>query len=437
MRKTILLLLLIPSALLAVAVPGTYAPLQYRVALKLDFDSRSLSGREEILVRTLLPIAEVVLDANEIEVSAVTSDAILSGWSQGNGKLVVSLRNEVPAGGTFKLRLIYGGKPARGVTWGEQSVRALYSTDHWMVCDFRPGSIARLDLQLELPAGKKDRNAAPVRVAASGRLIGTKRRNGFEYSHWWQDAPVTPFAFGFAVGRMKESSGRVGRTRLRFLSEKHSPEQMAKIFRSTQAAVRFMEQKSGVQLGAAIYTQVLTTGAPMQELAQMTVLPVDYGDDLEKQPSNLNLLVHELAHQWWAVRVPCEDWADFWLNEGMANFMADAFVEQQYGQEALARAVERHRQIYLKTRQAGKDRALYFPEWKKPEDASGPIAYHKGALVLHKLRQEIGEQPFWNGLRDYTQSHVGRLATTQDFQRSMEQACGRSLREFFDEWVYR
>lgn len=428
MRKTILFLLLACSTLFGAAQPRTYSPLQYRVALNLNFKDKSLSGHEEILLRTLIPLKELPFEANEITVSKVSSEAAaIDNWSQRDGRLLVSLKQELPAGTSLRLHLDYSGKPVRGVSWGETSVQALYSTDHWMVCDFSPAGLARLDLTLESPEN--------LQVAASGRRIGTRRQNGRQFSHWRQDEPVTPFVLGFAVGRMQEAVGHAGKTTLRFLSEKHTPQQMAKIFSNTQAAIRFYEQVSGVKLGGT-YTQVLAPGDPMQELAQMTVLSLDYGDNIEQDPTDVNLLAHELSHQWWAVRVPCADWADFWLNEGMADFMADAFLEHQYGREAYARAGERHRQIYLDTIKAGKDRALYFPAWKKPEDASGPIAYHKGAWVLHLLRQEIGDEAFWNGLRNYTRGHVGLTATTQDFQYSMETACGHSLQDFFNEWVY-
>jgi aminopeptidase N len=362
----------------------------------------------------------MVFDANEIEIDGVSSDAALVNWTQRNGKVSITLKREYPAGTSLEFRISYSGSPTHGVSWSSIGVSALYSSDHWMVCDMAPASLAKLELELIFPAG--------LQAAASGLRAGTRERNGLQYSRWRQDAAVAPFVFGFAVGKMQEATSSIGSTTLRFLSEKHSPEQMVKIFSSTQAAVRFFEGKSGVELGPVTYTQVLTAGNPRQELAQMTVLPVDYGDDLEKNPSHMHLLVHELAHQWWAVRVPCADWADFWLNEGMANFMANAFVEQQYGQEAYAKAVERDRQIYLDTKQEGKDRALYFSAWKKPEDASGPITYHKGAYVLHLLRRQIGDEAFWNGLREYTRGHVGKLATTQDLQHSMEQASGRSLR---------
>ncbi|HKZ33169.1 MAG TPA: M1 family aminopeptidase, partial [Vicinamibacteria bacterium] len=49
--------------------------------------------------------------------------------------------------------------------------------------------------------------------------------------------------------------------------------------------------------------------------------------------------VFELAHQWWGNSVTCRDWNHFWLNEGMATFLADAYLERRFGAEAYARQI--------------------------------------------------------------------------------------------------
>ncbi|MFN7925575.1 MAG: M1 family aminopeptidase [Bryobacteraceae bacterium] len=53
------------------------------------------------------------------------------------------------------------------------------------------------------------------------------------------------------------------------------------------------------------------------------ISPSSEGKDLE-------LMAHEMAHQWWAALVGIRSWSDFWLNEGIAEFMTAAFVEQQH-----------------------------------------------------------------------------------------------------------
>jgi len=56
--------------------------------------------------------------------------------------------------------------------------------------------------------------------------------------------------------------------------------------------------------------------------------------------------------------------------------------------------------------------------------------------VLHLLREELGEELFWKGLRSYTQAYFGKSVVTADFQTAMGQASGKSLAPFFSKWVY-
>jgi len=87
-------------------------------------------------------------------------------------------------------------------------------------------------------------------------------------------------------------------------------------------------------------------------------------------------------------------------------------------------------------REAGGDRSLVFPEWNHPTANDRTIVYQKGAYVLHLLREQIGDDMFWAGIRRYTATHAGGSVTTDDFKRSMEESSGLNLSAFFDTWVY-
>ena len=56
--------------------------------------------------------------------------------------------------------------------------------------------------------------------------------------------------------------------------------------------------------------------------------------------------------------------------------------------------------------------------------------------MLHLLREELGEDLFWQGIKDYTQTFYGQSVTTQDFQGALEKSTGRNLGAFFEEWIY-
>ena len=55
---------------------------------------------------------------------------------------------------------------------------------------------------------------------------------------------------------------------------------------------------------------------------------------------------------------------------------------------------------------------------------------------MHLLREEMGDRAFWSGLRLFTRRHFGKSVVTNDFIAAMEEANGKSLKEFFAKWVY-
>jgi aminopeptidase N len=200
--------------------------------------------------------------------------------------------------------------------------------------------------------------------------------------------------------------------------------------------IDFYEDKAGVKYPYPTYSQVLAAGGVEQEMSSFTALRETYGHDVLANERAIWLGAHELAHQWWGNMVTNRDWTHFWLNEGIASFMASAYKEHRFGRTEYLKDIEEYRLNYEKLRTAGKDRSLVFADWNNPTAEDRTLVYDKGAYVIHLLRTELGEQTFWSGIRLYTRSYFGKSVTTADFQRAMEEASKRNLQEFFNKWVY-
>jgi aminopeptidase N len=63
-------------------------------------------------------------------------------------------------------------------------------------------------------------------------------------------------------------------------------------------------------------------------------------------------------------------------------------------------------------------------------------SYQKGGWVLHMLRQEIGTEVFWAGIREYYARFKNSNALSSDFQQAMEKVSGKDLSSFFSQWLY-
>jgi aminopeptidase N len=64
-------------------------------------------------------------------------------------------------------------------------------------------------------------------------------------------------------------------------------------------------------------------------------------------------------------------------------------------------------------------------------------SYDKGAWVLYMLHQQLGDSAFFRGLRSYYARYRHGTALSDDLRHELEQSSGRSLAQFFDQWLRR
>jgi len=63
------------------------------------------------------------------------------------------------------------------------------------------------------------------------------------------------------------------------------------------------------------------------------------------------------------------------------------------------------------------------------------VVYNKSAIVLHMLRQLVGDEAFFAGLRRFYQDSRFQNVAAVDFQVAMERETGRPLDRFFNRWI--
>ena len=276
-------------------------------------------------------------------------------------------------------------------------------------------------------------------VAASGRrdevtAVGGGRR---KYS-FAVDRPVAPFLYAFAVGDFQEATLEADGVTLRALGPKGKA--LDEALATTATALRFLHERTGVAYPWPEYTQVFVGGDAAQESAGLALLSASAIDDLHADPKDDWIYSHELAHQWFAVLIGCADFSDFWLNEGFATFLVGAFKEHRSGRPAYEAEREIWKQRSNKAHLQGRDAPVSL--WplhrhvRESELQARGITYFRGALVLDGLREQLGDEVFWAGLRTYTAARAGRGATSEDLRVAFEQASGKDLQAFFRTRVY-
>lgn len=146
-----------------------------------------------------------------------------------------------------------------------------------------------------------------------------------------------------------------------------------------------------------------------------------------------SLTAHELTHQWWGDMVTCATWHDIWLNEGFATYGEAIWLEKKPGSSGLP-ALKSAMQSRKPSNVNG---SVYRYDISNIGSIfSGNFSYRKGGWVMHQLRHIVGDATFFAILAEYRNRYLFGSALTEDFITVAEQISGRSLRWYFDPWVY-
>jgi aminopeptidase N len=158
------------------------------------------------------------------------------------------------------------------------------------------------------------------------------------------------------------------------------------------------------------------------------------------------VIAHEAGHQWFGDLITCKSWEHTWLNEGWASMTEALWKEYEAsGERNKRRAYQRTIAGFVAGQRA--TNRTYAPLFggmvtKRFADPMGQFmspndVYAKGAIVLHMLRAQLGDEIFFKGVRLYVDRFKFKEVETDDFRYCLEEVSGRSLERFFQQWCYR
>lgn len=148
----------------------------------------------------------------------------------------------------------------------------------------------------------------------------------------------------------------------------------------------------------------------------------------------INVVVHELAHQWWYGVVGNNQVKEPWLDEGLTTFSEFLYMQEKMKEdekELLHRATLRTNEIHKAVGVTSVE-SLY----KYPDSIYGLMVYIRPAAMMYSLMDQIGRDKVIEILKTYYEKYQYKTATTQDFIRVANEVAGRDLTPFFQEWLY-
>ncbi|OBK17092.1 M1 family metallopeptidase [Mycobacterium asiaticum] len=401
--------------------------LEYRVAIN------RLSGTATITAVTLTELADFTLDlSSALSVSKVSVNGKRAArFSCRDGKLRVTLPTKLAAGAAMSVVVRYGGnpKPLRTL-WGDVGFEELSDgalvagqpngAASWFPCNDHPSIKAAFRIQISTESA--------YRVIANGKLVSRRARASQTVWIFEQPEPTSTYLITLQIGVYE--SQRLARTPVTIraaLPERLKSEFDHDFARQPEMVELFTELFGPYPLAAG-YTVVVTDDEldiPL-EAQGISIFGANHCDGTR---ASEQLIAHELAHQWFGNSVTARSWRDIWLHEGFACYAEWLWSERSGGPDADELAQLHHKELAQKPQ----DLLLTDPG---PRLMFDDRVYKRGALTLHALRRQLGDQNFFVLLQDWTTRYRHSNAVTDDFINLAAKHSDETLRPLWDAWLY-
>jgi len=352
--------------------------------------------------------------------------------------LIINLPSPSTLNQTLVFTIKYHGIPSDGLRIGATKFgdRSFFNENwpnrgrHWLPLIDHPYDKATSEFIVKAPAHYK--------VISNGLLLEeSDLGDNVKLTHWKQSVPVSSWLFvlgvaDFAVKYVDEFKGKSIQTWV------YSKDREAGFYDFDEPTKKVLEFYSAY-VGPYAYEKLANIQTPSVNGGMETSSAIFYGEDLvngKRDERIRNIVIHEIAHQWFGNAVTETTWDDAWLSEGFATFFTLLFIENEYGKEEYKKGISKAKKTVFDLSIKIPDFSIISNRTAENEPVTNGLTYQKGAWVLHMLRDLLGEKSFQKGIRTYYAKYFNSNTTTDEFRLEMEKASGKDLKLFFKQWLY-
>lgn len=300
-----------------------------------------------------------------------------------------------------------------------------YGAEDWFPCkNDMTDKVDSIDIFITVPEGNE--------VASNGILVAVNPvGNGKNTHHWKMNYPVATYLIAFAVTNyaiysdwlVRDESDKLEILNYVYPEDLEDSKEQSPV---TIPIMEFFEKK----FGRYPFSNEKYGHAQINRSGGMEHQTMSFMKNFE-----YSLVAHELAHQWFGDMITCGSWNDIWLNEGFATYCTALYQEETYPEDwelwkttaSLAIMGTPEGSVY---RYKIPDKQVIF---------DNRLVYQKGGYIVHMLRWVLGDEKFFEGIRNYLNDPELRygFAYTEDLKKHLETVSGKDLTDFFDAWIYK
>ena len=423
----------------------TYDALHYRIAIRLDLEQKSFEGETTVSLTSLRDGLETcVLDAEEFKVTKVVSD-----WGeplqfeQSEKELKVRMPRPLKLGETRSFTCSYQGKdPKIGLRFMAESAsnpKLVYSDSfpdhvhHWFPCFDYPNDKVTDEIIATVKYGLK--------VAANGRLVSVveDKPAGTVTYHWSQELPHSTYLIFLAAAPYVVVQDSYKTLPVNYWVYPQDEKKAIPTYGKTAKMIEFFNRIYGYDYPWQKYDQVSVPSGGGAESTSATAMThaIMVDEKNEKDFPAIGIVSHELAHQWWGDLITLRSWAHTWMNESFGTYSDYLYHRYEKGDDEGAVNLLDKLNSYLREAKTRYIRPIVTDRYDLPQDMFDRHTYPKGALVLHMLRNLVGDESFFKILSHFLHRYAFDAVDTSDFIRSVKTVTGQNLDWFFDQWLFK
>lgn len=410
----------------------------YRLNLSLNYSTKYLVGDAIVNLKAKNSLSSCFLDLNSVlKVDSIKVAGKKISFTHANNRLDITLPQPLAAGQVVSLNIYYQGLPAtsgfgsfsfglinQNKSQAMWSLSEPYGSRDWFPCKDNPADKAdSSDVWITAPSYF-------VSVSNGTLQNVVTNNNGTKTYRWKNRYPIAPYLISVACSNYTQYNNyfKYSATDSMLVSHYVQPDNltatnkqnlsqtpvMLKVFSEKFGPYPFLKEKYGhAECG-------FSGGMEHQTCSSMG----SYGQ---------SLIAHELTHQWFGDKITCQSWEHIWLNEGFATYGEAVWQEYLGGKTAYNTFIQNQA-----TRAKNATGSIFVQNVNSVSEIfNSSRTYAKGSMVLHMLRGIVGDDKFYQILRNYTASKLAYgAATTEDFQSIAEATMGQKLDYFFKEWIY-
>lgn len=421
----------------------------YSIEMSFDPVTQLISADSTITAVATADLDLFSLDFFGMKTRGVTVNGAAADFQQVSDELVIDPSQPLREGDRLVVQVSYAGAVASrrhssiwGFTAGGHRSRdgltffVLNEPDGsaaWAPFNDHPLDKALVTVEVEVPTG--------LTVVSGGRLV--EKREGEETTvfRWSMEHPVAPYLIPLAIGplisRAEPDSLGLGITT--WYPEGMDASLLGAFSRQDEM-IRFLSELFGPYPFETLGAIVVDAGMRLA-LEHQTLPTYDLSATAE------NVVLHELAHQWFGNSVSVADWSNIWLNEGFASFAEALWTEATAGVAEYDRHIAYLYSLfsgsYFLSEGVSTDEAAavarrrFFPPGRPPaDDLFNFSVYARGALTLAALRDKLGDETFFDMTRTWYDTHRYGTASTNDFLSLVEVAGGPEAKALTESWLY-